>query len=513
MHIKAFLLTLLFNSVINISYTQTSGIGNIISIESIAKQIESNKETIAKYKNDLILLEEALKNRTKKLKDEIDTLYKERDNIIGDMKIGARCSQCNKWKSEFEKNGESFQKHLGDVNGYAIPATTGELEATRKQYAERIALKKVQLQNIEKTDNGILKKKNDIARLEKQSETLCTSITTHSKTYETTVFFEAKNKHTQWIESLMNYASSILIADDKITIAKSNIIRYKKEFETEAEKIREQVKIATKEAQNKMAADIDINEKKGQAVETEQKEYLVTIEAQLTELKKQKSKLDVDLKKITITTTEKDSLLKNQQQLINEIKELNKNIQQYNAAVKSKLSQIELENKKFKDDIWQLTIDLPKKQLQEVANIKPTYDTKIAAGNAMVTRASAELALARKAYRDKAASYEKDNSNYIDIVIVESNRMVLAAQQVNCPVWNEVRGMVATNWNKLFPCVNNITTLAKPYSSHVFNAYCSGTSSSSYLTSYKSFLSGLNSDDLKSIKENSNADWFNLITK
>ena len=43
-------------SVVNIAYTQTSGIGNVISIESIAKRIEYNKETIAKYKNDLIFL-------------------------------------------------------------------------------------------------------------------------------------------------------------------------------------------------------------------------------------------------------------------------------------------------------------------------------------------------------------------------------------------------------------------------------------------------------------------------
>lgn len=500
-------------SVVNIACTQTSGIGNVISIESIAKRIEYNKETIAKYKNDLILLEEALKNRTKKLKDEIDALYKERDNIIGDMKVGARCSQCNGWKSEFEKRGENFEKHLGDVKGYAIPATTSELESTRKQYAERIALKKVQLQNVEKGDNGILKKKEDIVKLEKENETLCNSITTQSKTYETTVFSEAKNKHNQWIGDLMNYASSILIADDKITIAKANVIKYKKEFETEAERIREQVKTDTKEAQNKLTADIDVNEQKSQIILTEQKEYLSPVEKQLAELKKQKSTLDWDLKKTTITPTEKDSLLKNQQQLIIQINELNKNIQQYKATVKSKLSQIESDNKKLKDDIWELTINLPKKQEQEVAKIKPTYDTKITAANNMASRATTELTLARKAYTDKATVYKNSNSDYIDIVILESNRMLSASQRVNCSVWNEVRGIVATNWSKVFPCVNNITTLAKPYSSNVFNAYCSGTSSSAYLTSYKSFLSSLNADDKAAIKANSNADWFNLITK
>lgn len=513
MHIKSLLLAALFISTFTISFSQTTGIGNVTTIESIANRIELNKGTIAKYKNDLLQLEEALKLKKQKLQTEIDELYKERDNIIGDMKVGARCSQCNKWKSEFEKKGESFQKHLGDVNGYAIPATTSELEATRKQYTERIALKKVQLQNIEKGDKDLLKKKEDIAKLEKENETLCTSITTNSKTYETRVFSEAKNKHNQWIESLMNYASAILIADDKITIGKARVARYKKEFETEAEKVREKVKNDVKEAQNKMTAEIDVNEKTSEIIQTEQKEYVAPIETQLTELKKQKVKLEWDLKNNSLSDSVKAILIKEQQQLINQINELNKNIQQYNATIKSKLSQIELSNNKLKDDIWELTVNLPKKQEQEVTKIKPAYDAKITDANSLASRANAELASARKIYADMAAVYKKDNSSYIDIVILESNKMMVAGQKVNCSVWNEVRGMVATNWSKLFPCVNNITTSSKPYSTNVFNAYCSGTASSAYLKSYKSFLSGLNAEDLQAVKGNSNADWFESVIK
>jgi hypothetical protein len=99
------------------------------------------------------------------------------------------------------------------------------------------------------------------------------------------------------------------------------------------------------------------------------------------------------------------------------------------------------------------------------------------------------------------------------VVILESNRMLVAGQRVSCSVWNEVRGMVATNWSKLLPCVNNITTLAKPYSSHVFNAYCSGMASSKYLIAYKSFLSGLSPEELQAVRGNTNSDWFDIITK
>lgn len=502
-----------FFCVKNISYSQTIGISNVTSIESISKRIESNKETIVKYNNDLIGLEEALKKRTKKISDDIDGLYKERDNIIGDMKVGARCSQCNGWKSEFEKRGENFEKHLGDVKGYAIPATTSELETTRKKFAEAIAMKKVQLQNIEKGDNGIAKKKDDIAKLEKENETLCTSITSHSKNYETSVFSEGKNKQNQWIESLMNYASAILIADDKITIGKAKISRLKKEFEAEAQTVREQIRNVIEEGQNKMAADIDANEKRKQVILDEQKEYLAPIETQIGELKKQKSKVDADLKKPAITEAEKATFLNEQQQLLNQITELNKNILQYNATVKSKLSQIEITNIQLKDDILKLTANLPKKQELEVAKIRLVYDAKIADATNSASRASTELGLAKRTYTDKAAAYKNDNSKYIDVVILESNRMLVAGQRVSCSVWNEVRGMVATNWSKLLPCVNNITTLAKPYSSHVFNAYCSGMASSKYLIAYKSFLSGLSPEELQAVRGNTNSDWFDIITK
>lgn len=511
--LKKIFFIITFIGAFNTTYSQTAGISNVISIESAVKRIETNKENIEKYKVDLIQLENELIKRTQKLKDEIASLYKERDNIISDMKVGARCSQCNKWKSEFEKNGEDFQKHLGDVNGYAIPSTTSEIESTRKNYSERVALKKVQLQNIEKGDKELLKKKDDIAKLEKENEALCETITTYSKNYETEVFAEAKNKHNLWIQSLMNFASSILIADDKITIAKANIIRLKKDFEIAAEKIREQVKIDTKNEQNKLTANIDSNEQKKQIILNEQNEYLIINEKQLLELKKQKSTFDLNLKRTDITPKEKDSIATNQQQIIGKINELNKSIEQYNETVKSKLSQIELENTKFNDAILELTFNLPKIQEQEVAMIKPNYDIKIATANDLVKRATTDLALARKAYSEKATGYKKDNSNYIDIVVLESNRMLVSGKTVNCSIWNEIRGMVATNWNKVFPCVDNITTIAKPYSSSIFNAYCSGTTSSQYLTSYKSFLSGLNSDDMQAIKENSNADWFELITK
>ena len=511
-----FIRTILFTAllfVVIISFSQTAGISNVTSIESIANRIDVNKASIANQKKSLSELETAWKRKMQSLQEEINALYKERDAIIADMKVGARCSQCNGWKSEFEKKGENFEKHLGEVKGYAIPATTGELEATRKLYAEKIALKKVQLQNLEKGDKVVLMKKSEIAQLEKENETHCVSITAHSKSYDNVVFSEAKAKHAQWIESLMNFASAILIADDKITIANARIIKYNTEFSEESRKVREQVSKDFKDAQNNKLVSIAANEKRIIIIQTEQKEYIEPIEMQKGILISQKEKVELTLKNSTITEKEREGLEKEKQQLLLQISELDKNMLQYNATTKSKISQIELENKLLKDEIVQLAIDLPKKQEQEIAKVKVVYDKKIAAAKDQASRSSAELSNAKVSYRDKVNTYKKGNNTYVELVILESNRMLTAGQKVSCSVWNDVRGKVASNWNQLLPCVDNIATQAKPYSTNVFNSYCTGSATSASLGSYKAFLSGLAAEDILAIKNSSNATWFESITK
>jgi len=133
-------------------------------------------------------------------------------------------------------------------------------------------------------------------------------------------------------------------------------------------------------------------------------------------------------------------------------------------------------------------------------------DQALASGNA-------ELTQTQKIYSEKASQYNKLNTDYISTVVSESNRMFAAGQSVGCSVGNEVRFMVATNWNQVFPCVNSLTKLSKPYSANAFNSYCPGKSSSSYLGKYKLFLLGLREEDKEAVKAASNANWFNIVSE
>jgi hypothetical protein len=492
---------------------QTVGIGEVTSIESKVLSYQSNKIKIAQYKEELLSLEALWRDKIAKQKDELAAIYKERDDLIADMKVGAKCSQCSKYKSEFEKEGKSFEQHLGEVKGYAVPATTDELEATRKKFTEKIALKKVQIQNLEKGDNAVNKKQNEISNLETANEKLCNEITNHSKEYENKVFAEAKTKHDYWLSDLMSLASNILIADDKITIYKARLIRYDQEFKKESEVIRELVKKENSETQDKKNALIESNLQQIKEIEIARTNYLTPLESDLTELKKRKYDLEKELIRLVPSDSSTKQLTASLNNLISQINSLDKKIEDYNTNVKSIILSLENECGKLKDEVFQLSVDLPKQQDIEISKIKPIYDNKKLEANKSLTKATNELVDARNLYSQKAKFYKEQNQLYLELVVSENDRMVLGGQKINCPIWNEVRFQITTNWNQAFPCVNALTTMAKPYSSNVFNSYCPGKSVASHLSAYKSFLVSLDEDDINAVKENSNISWFEEITK
>jgi hypothetical protein len=413
-----------------------------------------------------------------------------------------------------EKKGENFEAHLKQVNGVPVPAGDEEIAAKRQEWREKVALKKVQIDNYKnKDDPSEAAKKNDIKKLQTLIDNICPDILTLSKTYDDKVFAEGKSKHNAWIVNLMDYASAILIADDKITIQKALLVKLEKQFEEEVQKTIEKVKEENTKEQNRCNALIAVNEQKVALHQAELVAYTGEADQKIKEALLQKATTDKALTNNNLVDDARLDLLKQQKEISENISFLQKNSINNINILKGKISLLEEENQKLKEEVGLLIAGLYKKQQEEVAKIKILFDTKKNTVNQLIITGKTILASARKEYTEKANFYEKENTKYIDIIAKEAARILSVSQETGCTVWNETRGKVVTNWNKLFPCVNNITTLAKPYSSNVFNAYCSGTSSSAYLTSYKSFLSSINTDEKSAIKANSNADWFNLITK
>lgn len=495
-----------------IAYGQTAGSGEVSSIESKANMIEQNKLKIELYKKQLISLDSAMRAKVRDMQAELAAIIKERDALIDDMKKGAKCSQCGKYKSEFEKQGIDFVKHLGEVKGYAIPATTPELEATRQKYNERIALKRVQIQNYEKNDNGKIAKQKQINDLETANQNYCKEITAHSRSYDTKVYAEAKAKHKSWAQDLMNYVTTILIAEDKVAIYKARIIRYENEFRTASDSIREAVKEKTENEKQKRNEKVTINEKNIYQLKLDEEEYLRPLNEQLGTLKGQKIKVDAQLRTINLKDSIKQVLKIQQTELVRDIVALEKEILTYKTNTKNKISQLEKENQQLKKEVWDLTINLSKVQDAEIAKIKPGYDRKKADANLEATKSAADVSSARSVFSSKISEYRLKNQDYHNLVEKEVYRMLAASQKVSCGVFNEIRGKINANWNDVSGCVEKIASSAKSYNYNVFNSYCETTfSDGSMLSGYKSFLRGLSAEDLDAVKGTSNVNWLEKI--
>ncbi len=511
--LRFLLCTILLNTLF-VATAQTSGSGDVSAIESKASQIEQNKLRIEQYKIQLVSLDSAFRARLRTMQDELAALIKERDALIDDMKKGAKCSQCGKYKSEFEKQGIDFVKHLGEVKGYAVPATTPELEATRQKFNERIALKRVQIQNYEKTDNGKIAKQKQITDLETANKTYCTDITSLSKSYDTKVFAEAKAKHKMWAQELMNYVSDILIAEDKISIYKARIIRYDNEFRKDADSIRNAVKQSTEAEQQKKNAKVKTNETDIYTLKQQQEEYIDPLEEKLSTLKTEKIKIDQHLRALNLKDSIKQALKIQQTGLIRDITAIEKDILIYKTNTKNKITALEKENQQLKKEVWDLTVNLSKLQDAEIAKIKPMYDRKKADANLIISKSTADASTARSVYSTRTNECRIKQQDYFNLIDKEMYRMVTASQKVSCGIYNEIRGKVSGDWNQVTGCVQNIAASAKPYGTNVFNSYCETTfSDGSMLSGYKSFLRGLSPEDEAAVKGGSNANWFELLKK
>jgi|GEM_PF-1166439 len=512
---RIFSAVILLNVFLYVSVSaQTSGSGDVSAIESKANLIEQNKLRIEQYKIQLLSLDSAFKARLNVLKNELAALIKERDALIDDMKKGAKCSQCGKYKSEFEKQGIDFIKHLGEVKGYAVPATTPELEATRQKYNERIALKRVQIQNYEKTDNGKIAKQKQITDLETANQTYCKDITTLSKSYDTKVFAEAKAKHKMWAQELMNYVADILIAEDKTAIYKARVIRYDNDFRKDADSIRNAVKEKTAAEQQKKNDKVKNNENDIYTLKQQQEEYIDPLSEKLATLKSEKIKVDQQLRALNLKDSIKQVLKIQQTGLIRDITAIEKDILTYKTNTKNKITALEKENQQLKKEVWDLTVNLSKLQEAEVARIKPIYDRKKADATLAASKSMTDATTARSVYSTKMNEYKIKQQDYFNLIEKEMYRMLTASQKVSCSIYNEIRGKVSGDWNQVMGCIQNVAASAKPYGTNIFNSYCETTfSDGSMLSGYKSFLRGLSPEDEAAVKSNSNANWFELLKK
>jgi hypothetical protein len=93
-------------------------------------------------------------NIQKLLQQRITMLEEQKATALDELMRGLRCSKCHHTKSEIERtplpNGslETFEQHIGRVQGVIVKASDAEIAAKAREYDEQIASKKHELSQI-----------------------------------------------------------------------------------------------------------------------------------------------------------------------------------------------------------------------------------------------------------------------------------------------------------------------------------------------------------------------------
>lgn len=491
----------------------TSGIGDVIEIERLAGTKKGLEEALRDRKKELADAQAALKVKVDKLKAEIAQLMKERDDLIKDLKGGFFCSKCKRAKSEFERKGESFEKHLGDVQGVAEEAPTDRLEQVREDYTIKIAYKRVQLKRLEENDPDVKAKKAAVEAAEKKLKDLCDQITKRSQAYGKTLEGETKSKHSMWVKELLSYASDIYIAEDRVSIAQARRAAELKDFEKLSQQARDNAEKANLTEREKRQSRITVIDAEIPKMEAALRERLAPLEEQRNAVNTRIAEIDALLRTVGLKAEERRALAAERATLVAQNAQTARTIASETAASNKAVQALQSEEMRLRTEISRLTTSLITEQNAAVEKLRPAHTARLAAIDKQISAANTAIANARAAYKTKETYYSGENTAFYNLVSEESNRIVIAGRDTSCPIANDARQFVASNWNKLQPCVSASTTRAKPYSTNVFGSYCPSEVTASALSKYKSFLSSLAAVDLNAVKANSNVGWYESLFK
>jgi hypothetical protein len=489
----------------------TSGIADVIEIERLATSKKGLEDALRYRKKELADAQAALATKAQKIRDEINQLMKQRDDLIKDLKGGFYCSKCQTAKSEFERRGQSFEKHLTDVQARAEEAPTDRLEKVREDYSQKIAYKRVQLKRLEENDPDVKAKKAAVEAAEKKLKEVCDQMTRRSQSYGKTLQGETKSKHSMWVKELLSYASDIYIAEDRVSIAQGRRTAELKDFEKISQQARDDAEKANLAEREKRQSRITVIDAEIPRMEAALRERLAPLEEQRNAANTRIAEIDALLRTPGPKAEERRALTAERARLVAQNAQIARTITAETAASNKAVRTLQAEEMRLRGEISRLTTTLITEQNAAVEKLRPAHTARLATIDKQIAAATTAVPAARTAYKTKEAFYSGENKAFYDLVSAESNRTVIAGRDSSCPIANEARQFVASNWNKLLPCVSGATTRAKPYSTNVFGSYCPAEVTPSALAKYKSFLRSLAPGDLDVIKANSNVGWYESL--
>jgi len=491
----------------------TRGIGEVTAAEELARQVEANRASIERQRMELAALEAQQADALRRLNVELAELVRTRDAQILDLQRGYICTECHRTKTEIEAGGENFAEHIRRVGGRAVPAPTERIEAVRRDFTQRIALKRVQIQNFQ-NNSPAARKRAAIAALEATTAGLCQRLLGHAGGHEGAVRAEVGPMHLGWAQELMAMVSSILIARDRVSISEARKVRYETEFQAESRQVREAVRVRNEEEMSQRRSRGAQARAALLALAPASDETLQALAASLADARRRGEELARRLAAPGLSDAERDRLRGEQVQAAAEITRLQTAVGAREGAVEARAVALRDEIALLDREVQWLFLSLSSRQDSAVAPLRAAADRRKAEADRVMSSARTAATTNETVFRSRLEAYRSRNGVYAGLAAAEANRIRAACERAGCGGrYSNAAGIAASSWNSLQPCVSG-HLMSKPRTGNVFNAYCTDElDTTRYLSAYTSFLASLEPADLQAVRNTTNPDWMNRLSR
>lgn len=487
---------------------QTGGSSDLSSIESKARLITQNDEKVGELNRNHLQSYTLEQEKLNKLKREVAELIAEKARVLDEYRRGQFCTGCNTPRSQF-KPGESFP-HSGQSVRAATPE---ELARKAQEYDNKISAKETELKKFESEENEFTRKRADLSKqmdnLKANSDKLRAEIVALSKSYKDKVVATGKSTQRVWVSDLMRLVANKHIIEDKLDILSVKLGDVSKDealaIAASNKKVSEQNEREIQDLKNLVAQQ---STRLNTAVNAFQ-QNAAALNQQIARLRSSLEEIDKQLAKTGQSAADTDQLKANRDSVAADLEQARKRLSDLENNHKSLENNIKEDIKSKNDKIWDLTINLTKRQEAAVAAIKQGFAVKAKALNDAIVARREHLKSAGDLLMSKRAEYRKKFLEFANLVDQERVRLLRACSTAGASCFGiDTHGTVVGNWNTASGCVGQME------SNRAIGTYYGCTEEAAiYKTHYSSHINGLSDDDLNALKRTSSKAKYDLILK
>jgi DNA repair exonuclease SbcCD ATPase subunit len=488
--------------------SQTAGAGTLSTIESKANSIQNNDTKVADLNRQHLESYSLESEKSKRLKREISSLIQEKEDVIDEYRRGQFCTGCSTPRSQF-KPGESFP-HPGQR---VRAATAEEIAAVSKRYDDKIAAKREESRQFDGGENEFTRKRADLDKqmnaLKNQSDKIREEIVALSKRYKELVVNDAKSIQGNYIAELMRIVAEKHYIEDRLNIVIVKLGDLNKEETQKISEARDKVAKQTTEDKNRLNGKIEVNKNRLQQLKTDHANRIRLLEDQVATVRNEIATLkNQPIRTANSPNSDEEQRKERIAALETRLAELLSTIRSTENEFNTREQQIESENKQLSDEIWQLTVNLSKKQQEAEDATKKAFSVKRRILEDAKAARTGSLEQTGSLLISKKAAARKKFMEYVNYADKERVRLINACQKAGCSCYGiDTQGTIVGNWNKAESCVGEMEA-----AHHSNDAVYGCTEESAvYKSHYSNLLGGLSDSDREALQRQSGKQRYDLI--